>query len=344
MQKERIRVLDCTLRDGGYLNDWRFGADNIANTVKMLADGNMDIVEIGFMREQPADADRAVWNNFADLERFIPQDRPNTEFAVMCEVFNPFPQEKIPPRSQTPVDIIRVIVWRQLQDDALKYCKALVKKGYKVSIQPDRVNQYSLAEFQALVKKFAAIHPWAIYIVDSNGFLNQRELLGYLRAADACLPRTICLGYHGHNNLLQAIGTAERFCELELERDILLDASVAGIGRSSGNLNLELIAEFLNANYGKQYDIRKIAWVYDAVLKPIEQKTRWGYSFGTFLTSAAKTNPNYAAYLQDEFQLNNTDMAGVLEYLSETDRVIFSKAAAAECVKEYKKNYGGDKE
>lgn len=344
MQKEHIRVLDCTLRDGGYLNDWRFGCDNIINTAKMLTDANIDIVEIGFMREQPTDINRAVWNSFADAQRVIPADRKKTEYAVMCEVFNPFPQEKIPPRTENSVDIIRVIVWRQLQDEALKYCEELVKKGYKVSIQPDRVNQYSLAEFQELVKKFAAIHPWAIYIVDSNGFLNQRELLKYLQAADACMPEEICLGYHGHNNLLQAIGTAERFCELELNRDIILDASVTGIGRSSGNLNLELIAEFLNANYGKNYEIQKMAWVYDTVLKPIEKTNRWGYSFGTFLTSAAKTNPNYAAYLEEQFHMSNADIAGVLEYLSEKDRVIFNKAAVEEYVKKYLKNNGRNKE
>lgn len=340
MQQDRLHVLDCTLRDGGYLNDWRFGYDNILQTVETLTEANIDIVEMGFMREQPTDSDRAVWNNFSDVKRFIPAARKNTKYAVMCEVFNPFPQEKIPIRTENSVDIIRVIVWRQLQDEALEYCADLIRKGYKVSIQPDRVNQYSLSDFRELTKKFSSIDPWAIYIVDSNGFLNQQELMQYLQAAHESIPERIALGYHGHNNLLQAIGAAERLCEMDFCRDIILDASVTGIGRSSGNLNLELITEFLNANYGKHYDIQRMAWIYDTVLAPIEQTCRWGYSFGTFLTSAEKTNPNYAACLRDVFHLSNYDIAGVLKLLSERDRVIFNKDAVESYVKKYMEKSG----
>lgn len=333
---KRIRLLDCTLRDGGYLNDWRFGHQNILDTVQALTNAGIDIVELGFMREQPADSDRAVWNDFSDAAGYIPADRKNTMFAVMCEMFNPFPIEKIPHRANNGVDIIRVIVWRQFQDQALEYCSQMIKKGYKVSIQPDRVNQYSPEELAALAEKFSGIQPWAFYLVDSNGFLNQEELLRYLHAVDNTLDKKIILGYHGHNNLQQAIGTAEQICRLDIQRQIIIDGSVTGIGRSSGNLNLELIAEYMNSNFRQNYNILELAGIYDKVLAPMESIMSWGYSFGTFLTSAYRVNPNYARALKDEYHLSYYEIAGVLNLISGQDRVIFNRKSIPDYIAQYK--------
>lgn len=334
---KRIQLLDCTLRDGGYLNDWRFGHQNILDTAQSLTNAGIDIVELGFMREQPADLDRAVWNDFSDVAGYIPEDRKNTMFAVMCEMFNPFPIEKIPYHSNNGIDIIRVIVWRQFQDQALEYCDQIAKRGYRVSIQPDRVNQYSPEELVALAEKFSQIQPWAFYLVDSNGFLNQEELLRYLHAVDNALDKKIILGYHGHNNLQQAIGTAEQICRLNTHRQIIIDGSVTGIGRSSGNLNLELIAEYMNSNFQQSYNIFEIARIYDKVLVPMESTVSWGYSFGTFLTSAFRVNPNYARALKDEYHLSYYETAGVLTLISQQDRVIFNRKAIPDYIARYKK-------
>ena len=47
-----IRLLDCTLRDGGYVNDWKFGHDSLVGIFERLVDANVDIIEIGFLDDR----------------------------------------------------------------------------------------------------------------------------------------------------------------------------------------------------------------------------------------------------------------------------------------------------
>lgn len=334
--KKNIHLLDCTLRDGGYLNNWKFGNHNIKSSIRNLIESNVEIAEIGFMRgNEDNDPDRAVWNTFDEVDKYIPITHGLTKFAVMCEVFNPFPLEKIPVKKSNSVDIIRVIVWRQYQDEALEYCRQIIKKGYKVSIQPDRVNQYTIDEFRKLVAKFLKIRPWAIYIVDSNGFLDQEKLLEYLLAANSIMDEKVLLGYHGHNNMLQAVGTAEKFCDLAEKRGIIIDGSVTGIGRSSGNLNIEIIANYLNKKFNKNYSIKAFARIYDEVLETMGAHSAWGYSLGTFLTSVANVNPNYAEWMKKEYKLTYSEIFEIVKTFSERDKVIFNKTALLDYIVDY---------
>lgn len=337
-----IKLLDCTLRDGGYINDWRFGEEEIPDMIEALEQTNVDILEIGFLKDEPYQEERTVFNSMEQVKKLIPDKKPGIEYAVMCEVVNPLPLEMLEPADEDSADIIRVIVWKTKHNDqgeevdalreGYEYCKGIVEKGYKLCVQPARVSQYSDAEFTAMVKKFSTLNPMAIYVVDSWGTENAESLLHYMHLADDNMPREISLGYHGHNNMMQALSVAQAMLKEGFEREIIIDASIDGIGRGAGNLNLELIAKYLNEQYGKRYIILPMLSVCEKYLYAIYGQEQWGYSVPYFLTAVQGCNPAYARYYRS---LPAEKMTEVLSSLSDEERVIYRESTAKKRLKEY---------
>lgn len=329
----KVNLLDCTLRDGGYINDWNFGKDAIYDITRKIENTNVDVLEIGFLKEEPYNNDRTVFNSMEQVKPIIAPKKPNIQYAVMCEVLHAIPIEKLAPRDEESADIIRVIVWKTKHDengnvvDALQegyeYCKGVVERGYKLCVQPARVDQYSDEEFIEMIKLFSTLNPLAIYVVDSWGTQDSEHLLHYMNLADYNMPREIALGYHGHNNMLQAYGVAQDMIKVNFTRDIMIDASVYGIGRGAGNLNLEIIARFLNERMGAAYELAPMVEVNDLYIKNIFKEEQWGYSMPFFLTAKYNCNPNYARYYSIKKKLSDTQIQTILEGMDEFERVMF---------------------
>lgn len=343
----RINLLDCTLRDGGYLNDWIFGKEATSDIIRKLEATNVEMLEVGFLRNEPYHEDRVVFQSMDQIKKLIGKKKEGIRYSVMGELLHPVPLEKIENSDESGIDIIRMILWKTKHlpsgevVDALgegyDYCKGLVEKGYKICIQPVRVSQYTDEEFIALVKRFSELNPLAVYVVDSWGMDNPEELLHYMHLADQYLPADIAIGYHGHNNMMHALSVAQDMLREQFEREIIIDASVYGIGRGAGNLNLELIAKYMNEMYGKSYDVFPMLDINEKYLQDIFKKEQWGYSIPFFLTAYNKCNPQYVGYLSNELKLDTDAIAFVLKQLSDEEKVIFSKAAANRCLEQYNK-------
>lgn len=343
----QINLLDCTLRDGGYLNDWSFGEQAIHDIVKKLETTHVEMLELGFIRNEPYNKDRVVFNRMQQANDLVGSKKEGIQYSVMGELINPVPLEDIEPASETVVDVIRMILWKtkKLPDgrvvDALQegydYCIGLVEKGYKICIQPVRVNQYSDEEFIAMVQKFSKLNPLAIYVVDSWGTDNPEDLLHYMHLADQYMAPGIAIGYHGHNNMMHALAVAQEMLRANFQRKIIIDASVYGIGRGAGNLNLEIIAKYMNERYGKHYDLYPMLDVNDKYIQDIFKKERWGYSVPFLLTAIHKANPRITRYMVDELHLNTDEIRYVLEHLSDESKIIFQKKDVDACLLEYRK-------
>lgn len=337
---DRITLLDCTLRDGGYINDWRFGKEAIVDIIDKLEDAKVDILELGFMKNEPYLEDRTVFNSMSQVKKIIGKKQDGVQYAVMAEVVNPMPLEKIEPADDEGPDIFRVIVWKTKHNeegrivDALQegyeYCKGIVEKGYKLCVQPARVDQYSDEEFVAMIQLFQQLDPYAIYVVDSWGTRNPEELLHYMHLADDNMKPGIALGYHGHNNMMQALSGAQMMLAENFNRNVMIDASVYGIGRGAGNLNSEIIAKYLNERYGKAYVTGPMVQIYDKYIKEIYEVEQWGYSVPYYLTAKYNCNPNYALCFANELLATDEEIEAVLQMLSDKERIMFSKKVAKE--------------
>ncbi|MCB2296791.1 aldolase catalytic domain-containing protein [Clostridium tagluense] len=333
----KILMLDCTLRDGGYINDWQFGKEAIFDIEKKLVSTGVDIVEIGFLKNEIYNPNRTVFSDEKQIEDIIAPKNKDVLYAAMVEVMNPLPIEYISQRTDTSIDIIRVIVWKRLLKEGFEYCKAITEKGYKVCVQPARVDQYSQQEFVEMVELFNNLNPMAVYIVDSWGTQDKEGILRYIELADKHLKKDIALGFHGHNNLQQAFGCAEAFAELGLKRDIIIDASIYGIGRGAGNLNLEIFARYLNIKFDKNYDITPMLKIYSDYIEKIYKEHPWGYSFPNYLVASYNCNPEYADYYGFKKKLSLKAISDIISKLKDTDKIIFTKDTADSYLEKYLK-------
>ncbi len=341
---KNISVLDCTLRDGGYVNDWSFGENVIEDILHKLCRTNVDILEIGFLRNEPYNPNRVVFPSMEQVQKLsgrLKRKGSKPKLAVMAEIAHPIPLDMIEPSEMNDIDIIRVIVWKSKHingktvdalQDSYAYCKEIVKKGYQLCIQPNRTDQYSDTEFEDMVKMFRELSPMAIYVVDSWGTMYSNQVLHYMDLADNILEKNISIGFHGHNNMMQVFGTAEKIVERGYDRNIILDASVYGIGRGAGNLNLELITKYLNEIHGSQYLIDPILEIYDDYLRDLRKKHVWGSSMPFTVSAAYGANPNYASYFAQV--LSVVQMKKAFQSMTEYDKVLYTSELAQRYQKE----------
>ena len=335
---KRIKLLDCTLRDGGYINDWNFGYENIVFTIEELENSGSEVLDLGFIRDEKPNKDRAVFDSIESLSTLIPNKKPGITYAAMAEVTRPMPAEKVCNRSENTVDVIRVIIWKDKHDengnivDALQegfeYCRMFAEKGYKLYIQPARVEQYNDDEFVRMMRLFSQLDPLAIYVVDSWGTMYSDNVLHYLRLADGYLDRSIAIGFHGHNNLMQAFGNAVDFLNSVIDRELIIDGSVYGIGRGAGNLHSEIIAKYLNEYEGKNYRINSFWNIYEKYIKDMRTKYTWGFTPAYYMSATYHANPQYGTYYGITRDVDSTLIDSIFRNMSEEDRVLYTKEKA----------------
>lgn len=340
-----IQLLDCTLRDGGFVNDWRFGKEAITDIIRKLEDSGTEIIELGFLKNEPHDSDRVIFNDVQQIKQVIGVKKAGVLYAAMGELTTPLPLESIAPRETNGLDIIRMMLWKtkrlpngrvvDVLDEGFNYCKGLVEKGYQLCIQPVRTNQYSDDEFSSMVRRFSELNPMAIYVVDSWGTQNPENVLHYMKIADQIMPKEIAIGFHGHNSMMQALSITQAVLKESFSHDLFVDASVYGIGRSAGNLHTELIAKYLNEEYHKQYKLFPLLKIYEDHIVKIQEQETWGYSVPYLLTATYNCNPAYAKYLSGQKRAGVAAIEYVLTHLPAESRIIFSKQDADQCLEEY---------
>lgn len=322
----RIRILDSTLRDGGYINNWKFGRENIISIIGRLEQSNVEIIELGFMRDEVYVPDRTVFSDMEDLSVIMQKKKDGVHYAVFIGMDHDYPLEKLPEKKDAYADIIRYGFWGRKLDEAYKYAEQIVNLGYDLFVQPTRVEQYTTELFRDMVRKFSRLSPKAIYIVDTFGLLTKEDVEKYALIADDNMPRETALGYHAHNNMQQAFANAVHLAELDMDRQLIIDSSIFGIGRGAGNLCTEIWMQYLNGRRGgfAYYHIFPCYQVYDSCLHEIYEKSPWGYSPAYLLTAVYKCNPNYAKYfLNHNFSI--VQMDAVLRRIPEKERHIFSE-------------------
>lgn len=338
-----IKLLDCTLRDGGYVNHWDFGHGAIKDMITHIEKTDVDIFELGFLKNEEYDRNRTIFNSMDQIEALIPKKKPGMTYAAMMESFYPLPLEKLKKREENSVDVLRVVVWKYKHDetgkvvdclrDRYEYCKGVVEKGYRLFVQPTAVGQYSDDEFVDMLNMYQELEPEAIYVVDTWGNLSTKQIMHYISLADKTLSNKIAIGYHGHNHLEQAFATGVEFVKSGLKRDILIDGSIYGMGRYAGNLPIELIARHLNLEYGKEYNIDPMIDVYDKYIKEIRASHIWGYYFPYYLAAKHSCHTQYGEYYGLIKKISCADMERIFTIMSDEDKPWFRPERADEYIK-----------
>lgn len=318
-----LRILDCTLRDGGYINDWTFGESYVSQIVDALNNTNVSFVELGYV-------DRNGSNSFGSTKRQAIEaysnikKTKNVNYLVMINYCD-FDLDKVPEQKNTDIFGLRMAFKKTDMVPALEYCKALKEKGYAVFVQPMVTVSYSEEEFLTLIKMANELKPYAFYLVDSFGEMNEKDLIKFYSLAEANIANDICLGFHSHNNLQLAYSNCKKFISMGSKHDLIVDSSIFGMGRGAGNLNTEIFLDYLKNEYDMHFNINPIIDVIDKVINNIYVEHHWGYSIPFYISAKNHCHPNYALFLDGKKNLTFFEIEKIIKSISEEKKIKFDK-------------------
>lgn len=330
-----LKVLDCTLRDGGYCNEWRFGNRNTKTIAASLVEANVEIVELGFLTNRVSyDPEVTKYTDLAQMAAMIPADRAGKLFVCMVN-YGEFELEQLPEYDGSSVDGIRVAFHKKDRYEALRFCEGIKNKGYKVFIQAMVSLNYTDEEFLELIRLSSAFMPYAFYIVDSFGVMKRRDLLRLFYTVEHNLAQGIAIGYHAHNNMQLAYSNAQALVDIRTNRDRIIDSSVFGMGRGAGNLNTELFVAYLNDNLDTDYRLKPLLGIIDRILNRFYQMAPWGYSLPNYLSAKHNAHPNYASWLDGKKTLTVEDMDSIFQMMEPDKLANYDKAYIEELYLRY---------
>ncbi len=331
-----LNLLDCTLRDGGYVNDWRFGHDNIVNVFERLVSAGVDVIEVGFLDErQPFDMDRSIFPDTASANKiFAGLDHGDSLVVAMIDI-GTCGLENIQPCDQTILDGIRVIFKKSKISQAMEFCAQLKELGYIVFANAVSITSYDDDEYAELLDAVNELEPYTFSIVDTYGLLHRQDVNHYFTMADERLKSNIGLAYHAHNNFQLAYSNCIETIETQGDRMLTVDGSLYAMGKSAGNAAGELLAMYMNEYRGKSYDISQLLEAIDTTIMDFYQVTPWGYKFKFFIAALHDCHPNYVTYLMDKKKLSVKSINEILDMLEGEAKLLYDAKLIEDLYQKY---------
>lgn len=321
-----IKILDCTLRDGGYINDWAFKDAHMQKILKALGASHIDTIECGYLNDKVGvQNDSTLFDSTTTTDATLSTIAQSKSQKVVMINLGDYDVTNLPPKEQTSIDGIRLAFHKKDADIAFETAKQIIALGFDLYFQPMVTKNYKDIEFLSIIERVNHLKPYAFYIVDSFGSMTLEEFHKYLILAHNNLDASIALGYHSHNNMQLAFSNAISMCAQNFKREIIIDSSIYGIGRGAGNLNTELIADYLNSSHEKSYDTLPLLEVIDELLTSLMAKNSWGFSPAQFLSASYNCHPNYATYLVNKNTNHIVGIKKVLDKLPQESKNSFDK-------------------
>lgn len=342
-----IKLLDCSLRDGGYINDWNFGHDNMVSIFERLVESNVDMIEVGFLdNRRQFDINRSIIPNTDCVEKiFGGLDRKHALVFGMID-YGTCDISTIKHRKDSWLDGIRVIFKEQLRDSALKYIKQLKDLGYLVSAQLVSVTTYTEETLMDLIRLANEVKPYAVSMVDTYGLMHQNNLIHYFDILNNNLDPEIALGYHGHNNFQMGYANCIEMLSQSktTDRTILVDGTLYGMGKSAGNAPIELISMHLNVKYGKYYDISQMLEAIESNIMQFYKPATWGYNMFFYLAALNDCHPNYVRDLMSTRSLSIKQVNELLGRLQGEKKILYDKSYLEGIYRDFLTNDINDKD
>jgi 4-hydroxy 2-oxovalerate aldolase len=296
MFREKIKILDCTIRDGGLINNHDFEMHFVRALYKALSDAGVDYMEIGYKNSRRLfnTKEFGKWKFCGedDIKRVIEGiESDKMKLSVMVDV-DRVDIDDIEPKKESPVDMIRVASYVKDIDKAIFLCNHFAQKGYETTINIMAISRALETELnEALHQLEEECKARVIYIVDSFGSLYQETTEFLIKKARHIL-KTKEVGIHAHNNQQLAFANT---IEAIIHDANYLDATVYGLGRAAGNCPLELLLGFLK---NPKFDIRPVLDIISKEFIPLREKIEWGYIIPYAITGILDEHPRAAMALR----------------------------------------------
>jgi 4-hydroxy 2-oxovalerate aldolase len=301
--RSELKVLDCTIRDGGLMNDHRFGDEIVRAVYRACAAAGIDYMELGYKASRrifsPAAFGSWKYCTEDDIRRIVGENDTSLKLSVMADAERTDYHEDILPKEQSVIDMIRVATYIHQIPTAMDMVKDAHDKGYETSVNLMAVSTVQEWELDEALELMADSEVDAIYLVDSFGAFYSEQIhyliRKYLRYA---VPRGKMVGMHAHNN--QQLAYANTIEAIILGAN-MLDGSIAGLGRGAGNCPTELLLGFL---HNPKFRLRPILECIQQSIEPLREELRWGFDIPYMITGLLNQHPRAA------IEFNNTSDRG----------------------------------
>ncbi len=317
---KRVNILDCTLRDGGYLIDSKFGDTAIKGIIRGLTESGTDVIECGFLKDIPHENGTTIFNNAAQVRPYLPEDKKQASYVCLAD-YSRYTIDNLEPFDGTSIDGVRACFFKNEREPVLDFCRSIVDKGYKLYVQPVDILGYTDAELLDLIDRINDISPYAFSIVDTFGSLYKEDLQRVFFLIHHNLCASARIGFHSHNNLQMSFALSQEFIEMTQGlRQVTIDSSMAGMGRGAGNTNTELVMQYMNRKHNSGYDIDTILDLIDNYVDSFRGQYEWGYSIPYFLAGSHSAHVNNISYLSAKAGIASRDINYLLNRLDPIDR------------------------
>ncbi|MHB0939490.1 MAG: aldolase catalytic domain-containing protein [Armatimonadota bacterium] len=302
--RPEIKVLDCTIRDGGLINDHQFDDGFVKAIYDTCVAAGVDYMEIGYKASKKAFAreKHGTWkfSDEDDIKRIIGDNPSDVKLCVMADAERTDYHTDILPKEQSVLDCIRVAAYIHQIPTAIDMINDAHQKGYETTINLMAISTVQDRELEDALAALAQSDVGTIYLVDSFGSLYPEQIrdltLTFLKALEGTGKE---LGIHAHNNQQLAYANTIESLILGASR---LDATINGLGRGAGNCPMELLLGFLK---NPKFHLRPVLECIQEHFIPLRQKLDWGYSIPYMLTGQMNQHPRMAIKMRSTHAMDD---------------------------------------
>jgi 4-hydroxy 2-oxovalerate aldolase len=311
-----ISVLDCSVRDGGLMNNHQFDDDFVKAVYETLVEAGIDYMEVGYKgsKEIYPPEEYGPWKHCdeEDLRRVFGDNPSDMKLSVMADAERCNYRKDIIPAEESVLDTVRVACYVHQVPTAMDMVQDAHEKGYETIIQLMAVSAVRDQELNLALKAVCNSPVTTIYLVDSWGVLYSEQIQDltekYLSYAEDAWKE---VGIHGHNNQQLAYANSIEAIILGANR---VDGTMYGMGRGAGNCPLELMVGFLK---NPKFKLRPIIKCIRDHVRPLQKEMRWGPEIPYMITGQMNEHPRAAIkWLSSE---NADDFVGFYDQMLEED-------------------------
>lgn len=317
----QIKILDCTLRDGGHLNKWRFSKDFASRVCSALSESSIYCVEVGYVSKKDCfPPDTGIWRFSSEEDiRSVVSPGGYSKIAVMGDICKVELSNFID-KDDSIIDLVRLAFYPGHLEEAIQLGEQVMDKGYEVSMNLMAITRYPKVEIESAISSLYRSRIENIFIADSYGSLLPNQVYDLIRSFKVGTGKNI--GFHAHNNLELAFANSIKAAEAGAT---IIDTTIYGIGRGAGNLPLEVLLSYISSRENRQVNMIPLLELIEDEFIKLKNELGWGYGLPYLLTGMLKCHPNYATELRKKYNLPLRKIWPLLVDISGKKPIAFDK-------------------
>ncbi|MCX7727012.1 MAG: aldolase catalytic domain-containing protein [Chitinispirillaceae bacterium] len=290
MYRPEIKILDCSIRDGGLINNWFFSDEFVRHHIELLNEAGVDYIEVGYKAStsmfNPKEYGKWRFSFDDDVKKVIDGIDLKSQLSCMVDIGR-VEEKDILPRNESPFSMIRVACYMKDVVKAIDLCNLILDRGYLTTVNIMAVTTNTEREIEEGLNDLSKTDIPIVYVVDSYGHMYCEDVTLLVKKYQKALPgKTI--GIHTHNNRQLAFANT---IQAIIDGANFLDASVYGIGRGPGNCCTELLLSFLQ---NPKYKLRPVLQLIQDQYLALREEIEWGYIIPYMITGTLNEHPRVA--------------------------------------------------